>query len=99
MGTSSEVSPPLDGLAHGAFVQASTLYDYAEALCAAAKTSMASLVRAQYFVPAVVDFPGIAAAWSARCGNRPQPFVCVEVPSPMPAPGAAIIADFWIYAP
>src|SRR5258708_40144060 len=43
----TEVSSALDGLAHAGFVQASTLYDYAEAVFAAAKTSMASLVRAQ----------------------------------------------------
>ena len=60
---------------------------------------MANLVRAQYFVSATADFPGIAAAWSARYGERPQPFVCIEAPPPMPAPGAAMIADFWIYAP
>jgi enamine deaminase RidA (YjgF/YER057c/UK114 family) len=95
----SNVSPALDGLAHGAYVQASAIYDYAEALCAAAGTSMANLVRAQYFIAATGDFPGIAAAWSSRYGDRPQPFVCVETPPPMPAPGAAVIADFWIYAP
>jgi enamine deaminase RidA (YjgF/YER057c/UK114 family) len=93
------VSPALDGLAHAPFVQASAIYDYAEALCTAAKTSMANLVRAQYFVGATGDFPGIAAAWSARYGDHPQPFVCIEAPPPMPAPGAAMIADFWIYAP
>jgi enamine deaminase RidA (YjgF/YER057c/UK114 family) len=93
------LSPALDGLAHAAYVQASTIYDYAEALCAAAGASIENLVRAQYFVSAVADFPGIAAAWRVRYGDRPQPFVCIEAPSPMPAPGAAIIADFWIYAP
>ena len=93
------ISPSLDGLAHGSYSQASAIYDYAEAICAAAGASMANLVRAQYFVSAIGEFPGIAAAWSARYGDRPQPFVCVEVPPPMPAPGAAMIADFWIYAP
>lgn len=95
----SQVSSFFDGLAHGAFVQAGAVYDYAEALCAAAGASMENLVRAQYFVGSAGDFPGIAAAWTARYGARPQPFVCIETPPPMPAPGAALIADFWIYAP
>jgi enamine deaminase RidA (YjgF/YER057c/UK114 family) len=94
-----DVSPMFDGLAHAAYAQASTIYNYAEAICGAANTSIENLVRAQYFVPAIADFRGIAAAFSGRYGDRPQPFWCIETPSPLPAPGAAMIADFWIYAP
>ena len=54
------------------------------------------LLRAQYFVADIAAFPGIAMAWSARYGGQPHPFVCVQTPAPMPAPGAALIADFWI---
>ena len=72
------------------------IYDYAEALCQAAGTTMAKLLRAQYFVAALDTFPGIAMAWSARFGRHPHPFVCVQTPTPPPAPGTAIIADFWI---
>ena len=57
---------------------------------------MANLLRAQYFVADIAAFPGIAMAWSARFGRQPHPFVCVQTPTPMPAPGAAIIADLWI---
>ena len=32
-------------------------------------------------------------------GNAPHPFVCVQPPGPLPAPGAALTADFWLYAP
>jgi enamine deaminase RidA (YjgF/YER057c/UK114 family) len=95
----NDISPMFDGLAHASFVQASTIYNYAEAICAAANTSIEKLVRAQYFVPAIANFRGIAAAFSARYGARPHPFWCVETPSALPAPGAAMIADFWIYAP
>jgi hypothetical protein len=35
-------------------------------------------------------------AWSSRYGTRPHPFVAVQTPLPMPAPGATLIADFWI---
>ncbi len=59
---------------------------YAEALCKAAGTSMGNVVRAQYFTVDPREFPGIAAAWTARYGAQPHPFVCVGVPTPLPAP-------------
>jgi enamine deaminase RidA (YjgF/YER057c/UK114 family) len=90
------VSPGFAGLAHAGHSQAAVVYDYAEALCRAAGTTMAKLLRAQYFVADIAAFPGIAMAWSARFGRQPHPFVCVQTPTPLPAPGAAIIADFWI---
>ena len=31
--------------------------------------------------------------------SSPHPFVCVQVPGELPAPGAALTADFWLYAP
>jgi len=57
---------------------------------------MANVLRAQYFVSDIAAFPGIAMAWSGRFGRQPHPFVCVQTPPTMPAPGAAFIADFWI---
>jgi len=92
------VSPGFTGLSHAGYVQAAAVYDYAEALCRAAGTSMANVARAQYFVPDVTTFPGIMMAWAARFSTQPHPFVCIETPAAMPAPGAALIADFWIYA-
>jgi len=92
------VSPGFTGLSHAGYVQAAAVYDYAEALCRAAGTSMANVVRAQYFVSDVGAFPGIAMAWSLRFPAQPHPFVCIQTPPAMPAPGAALIADFWIYA-
>jgi hypothetical protein len=47
----------------------------------------------------VRQFPGVELAWMSRQGRQPHPFVCVQVPPPLPAPGAALTADFWIYAP
>lgn len=92
-------SPAFTGLAHAGRVQADAVLDHAAALCAAAGAKPENIVRAQWFVGDIADFAGIAAAWTARFGARPHPFVCVEVPKPLPAPGAALIADFWIYAP
>jgi len=92
------VSPGFDGLSHAGYVQAAAIYDYADALCRAAGTSMTNVLRAQYFVSDISAFPGIGMAWSSRFGAQPHPFVCVQTPRPMPAPDAALIADFWIYA-
>jgi enamine deaminase RidA (YjgF/YER057c/UK114 family) len=92
------VSPGFTGLSHAGYVQAAAVYDYAEALCRAAGTAMANVLRAQYFVSEVTAFPGIAMAWASRFARQPHPFVCIQTPPAMPAPGAALIADFWIYA-
>jgi enamine deaminase RidA (YjgF/YER057c/UK114 family) len=86
-------------LSHAGYTQASAVYAYAEALCRVAGTSMANLVRGQYFVSDPNSFAGIAMAWSARFGNRPHPFVYVQTPPFMPAPGLRLIADFWIFVP
>jgi enamine deaminase RidA (YjgF/YER057c/UK114 family) len=93
------MSPGFAALSHAGCAQANAVYDYAEALCRAAGTSLANLVRAQYFVADLGAFPGIQMAWSARTGACPHPFVCIQTPPAMPAPGLALIADFWIYAP
>ena len=92
------VSPGFTALSHAGYVQAAAVYDYADALCRAAGASMANVVRAQYFLSDVTVFPGIAMAWSTRFDAQPHPFVCIQTPPAMPAPGAALIADFWIYA-
>src|SRR5215470_5287519 len=92
----SAVSPDFPGLAHAGYSQAGAVYDYAEALCRAAGTAMDRVLRAQYFVPDIGGFPGIAMAWSSRYGGQPHPFVCIQTPPLLPAPGAALIADFWI---
>ena len=94
--TGSDVSSSFVSLAHAGYTQAAALYGYVEALCHAAGTAMDRLLRAQYFVADVAAFSGIATAWSSRYGTQPHPFLCVQTPSPMPAPGCALIGDFWI---
>ena len=90
------LSPDFAGLAHAGYAQAAAVFDYAEALCRAAGTEMANVLRAQYFVSDIAAFPGVAMAWSARYGTQPHPFVCVQTPPAMPAPSMALIADLWI---
>jgi enamine deaminase RidA (YjgF/YER057c/UK114 family) len=88
-----------DALAHPAQTQALTVLSYAERICKAAGAPLSNIVRAQWFMADVRDFPGVQLAWARRQGNQPHPFVCVQVPGGLPAPGAALTADFWIYAP
>jgi enamine deaminase RidA (YjgF/YER057c/UK114 family) len=78
--------------------QGSMVLSYADAVCAAVGVSMANIVRAQHFLTDIRDFAGVAAAWSARSA-QPHPFAVVQVPGPLPATGARLISDFWIYAP
>ena len=88
---------PFDGLAHSA--QAHAMLGCADKICRAAGTSLSNIVRAQWFMSDVTQFPGVAMAWMGRQGKQPHPFVAVQVPGELPAPGAALTADFWIYAP
>jgi enamine deaminase RidA (YjgF/YER057c/UK114 family) len=90
------ISPGFPGLSHAGYTQAAAIHDYAEALCHAAGTSLAKVLRAQYFISDPTAFPGIAMAWASRFGTQPLPFVCIQTPPEMPAPGMALIADFWI---
>lgn len=92
-------SRAFDALQHAAQIQTSTVLDGAARICKAAGTTLANIVRAQYFMADARNFPGVALAWTSRQGKQPHPFVCVQVPAPLPAPDAALIADFWIYAP
>jgi len=88
-----------DALAHPAQVQAAAALDYAERVARAAGTTAANIVRAQWFMADVTQFAGVQLAWTRRFANAPHPFVCVQPPGPLPAPGAALTADFWLYSP
>ena len=88
-----------DGLAHPAQVQALAALEGAQRIAKAAGTTAANIVRAQWFMADVAHFAGVQLAWARQFGTAPHPFVCVQPPGPLPAPGAALTADFWIYAP
>jgi len=90
------ISPGFPGLSHAGYTQAAAVHGYAEALCEAAGSSLAKVLRAQYFVSDPTAFPGIAMAWATRFGAQPLPFVCIQTQPAMPAPGMTLIADFWI---
>jgi enamine deaminase RidA (YjgF/YER057c/UK114 family) len=85
------------GLCLRSQLQASTIYDHAEAIAKAAGTEMRNVVRINYWMNDIREFPGVALAWTGRYGNAPHPFACVVTPD-LPAPGATVMADFWFYA-
>lgn len=85
----------LDALAHPAQAQAAAVLSHAERLC----KDGGRIVRAQWFMADVHAFPGVQLAWSRRQADAPHPFVCVQVPGELGAPGALLTADFWIYSP
>ena len=85
-----------EGLCLRSQLQANTIYDHAEAIAKAAGTTMRNVVRINYWVSDIREFPGVALAWAGRYGNAPHPFACVVTPK-LPAPGATVMADFWFY--
>jgi enamine deaminase RidA (YjgF/YER057c/UK114 family) len=85
-----------EGLCLRSQLQADTIYDHAETIAKAAGTSMRNIVRIDYWVSDIREFPGVALAWAARYGKAPHPFACVVTPK-LPAPGTSVMADFWFY--
>jgi enamine deaminase RidA (YjgF/YER057c/UK114 family) len=94
----TDAAAAFDALGLAGESQGGLVHTYAEAVCKAVGVSMGNVVRAQYFLTDVRDFAGIAAAWRDRYGRQPHPFAAVQVPGPLPQTGAAVVADFWIYA-
>jgi enamine deaminase RidA (YjgF/YER057c/UK114 family) len=88
-----------DALSLAGQTQGSIVLSYAERCCKAVGVSMSNVLRAQYFMTDVSDFAGVSAAWADRFGEQPHPLAAVQVPGPLPATGARLISDFWIYAP
>lgn len=84
------------GLSLRTQLQADTIYDHAEAIAKSAGTSMRNVVRIDYWVTDIREFPGVALAWAGRYGNAPHPFACVVTPT-LAAPGATVMADFWFH--
>jgi hypothetical protein len=41
----------------------------------------------------------VIKAWQRRLPGRPLPFSAVEVPAPLPVPGASVMMEVWVYSP
>src|ERR1700688_1652676 len=79
-------------------MQAEAIIDNIARLCAAAGTSLANVVRVLLFFTDIGEFYPIYKVWERRLGGRPLPFSAVEVPGPLPVPGATVMMEAWVYA-
>lgn len=68
-------------------------------ICDHVGTDIRNVVRVQQFHTDLQDFYPAYGQWSRALGGRPVPFSAVEVPSPLPVPGARVLSDVWVYAP
>jgi enamine deaminase RidA (YjgF/YER057c/UK114 family) len=79
--------------------QAEAIIDNIARLCEAAGTSLADIVRVLLFFTDIAEFYPVYKVWERRLGGRPLPFSAVEVPGPLPVPGATVMMEAWVYAP
>jgi enamine deaminase RidA (YjgF/YER057c/UK114 family) len=79
--------------------QAECIVDNIARICEAAGTSLANVVRVLQFHTDIAEFYPVYKVWERRLGGRPVPFAAVEVPAPLPVPGATVQIEAWVYAP
>ncbi|HEY7248257.1 MAG TPA: Rid family hydrolase [Xanthobacteraceae bacterium] len=79
--------------------QAEFIIDNIARLCEAAGTSLDNVVRILQFHTDIREFHPVYKAWERALGGRAVPFSAVEVPSPLPVPGATLLMEAWAYAP
>jgi enamine deaminase RidA (YjgF/YER057c/UK114 family) len=79
--------------------QAEAIIDNIARLCGAGGTTLANVVRLLLFFTDIAEFYPVYKVWERRLGGRPLPFAAVEVPSPLPVPGATVMMEAWVYAP
>ena len=79
--------------------QAEAIIDNIARLCEAAGTSLANVVRVLLFLTDIGEFYPIYKVWERRLGGRPLPFAAIEVPGPLPVPGATVMMEAWAFAP
>ncbi|MPZ55661.1 MAG: hypothetical protein GEU91_04015 [Rhizobiales bacterium] len=80
-------------------VQAEWIIDSIARLCEAAGTSLGNVVRVLLFQTDIAEFYPVYKAWERRLSGRPLPFTAIEVPAPLPVPGATVMIEAWAYAP
>jgi enamine deaminase RidA (YjgF/YER057c/UK114 family) len=79
--------------------QAEVIIGHIAKLCQAAGTSLTNVVRVLQFHTDIREFYPVYKAWERHLAGRPVPFSAVEVPAPLPVPGASVLIEAWAYAP
>ncbi len=92
------VDPRQPYFASSAEAQAEAIVDDLARLAAAGGSTLANLVRVLIFLTDMRDFYAVYRVWERRRGGQPLPFSAIEVPSPLPVPGATVMMEAWLYA-
>jgi enamine deaminase RidA (YjgF/YER057c/UK114 family) len=96
---SARVDPRQPWFSSAPEAQAQFIIDNIARLCEAAGTSLANVVRVQQFHTDIREFYPVYRVWERQLSGRALPFSAVEVPSPLPVPGATLLVEAWVYAP
>jgi enamine deaminase RidA (YjgF/YER057c/UK114 family) len=96
---SAFLDPRQPHFSSSAEVQADAIIGNVARLCEAAETSLANVVRVLLFHTDIEEFYPVYKVWERHLGGRPLPFSAVEVPGPLPVPGATVMIETWVYAP
>jgi len=95
---SAAVDPRQPWFSSSAEAQAEVIIDNIAKLCDAAGTSLENVVRVLLFHTDIREFYAVYKVWERRLGGRPLPFSAVEVPAPLPVPGATVMMETWAWA-
>jgi enamine deaminase RidA (YjgF/YER057c/UK114 family) len=95
---SAAVEPRQPYFGSSAEAQAEVIVDNIARLAEAAGTSLANVVRVLMFLTDIREFYPVYKVWERRMGGQPLPFSAVEVPGPLPLPGASVMMEAWVYA-
>jgi enamine deaminase RidA (YjgF/YER057c/UK114 family) len=95
----AQVRPGFPYHANAARLQAEYILDNVEALCRAAGTSTANLVKRRVHHTDLRDMPRAEAAWRARLGDRVPPTSFFRTSGPLPVPSCTVQYDLIAYAP
>lgn len=99
LAASAMIDPRQPSFSSSPEAQAEVILDNMSRLCKAAGTSLANAVRVLLFLTDMREFYTVYKVWERRCGGKPLPFSAVEVPGPLPVPGATVMMEAWVYCP
>jgi enamine deaminase RidA (YjgF/YER057c/UK114 family) len=95
---SASVDPRQPYFSSSPEAQAEAIIENIARLCEAAGTSVGNVLRVLLFHTDIREFYSVYKVWERRLGGRPLPFSAIEVPGPLPVPGATVMMEAWVYA-